>query len=190
MAIFATANVAASQQSGANPQREKQNLDTRGLAQIVAFSQAYSSRHWIPRSLQVCIFAVAVSFTLDQSTIGAYGIYGLNALERQSYNGVLAIVAQVIAATAKPVLAYVADGYSRQTCYVVILISNVVGYIIIATAPSAVLFVIGRLIAAPGRTGYDFVTITLVSDLSPLQWRGFMIAMVGLPYLFFSFPWR
>ncbi|KAH8431890.1 uncharacterized protein LDX57_009540 [Aspergillus melleus] len=163
------------------------NVQQSGVSRIESFSRLFGRRHPVAITLYFCIFAVAVSFSLDQSTTSAYDVYATGAFNRQSYIGVIEIAEAIIIAVSKPFLAKICDVFSRQTAYLLILVSYVIGYVVVATSPNAVALCVGRVISSTGQAGFDLVTDIIVGDLSPLQWRGFTSAMTSFPFLFLPF---
>ncbi|KKY16667.1 putative siderophore iron [Phaeomoniella chlamydospora] len=162
-------------------------IQQHGVSRIEAFSRLFSRRHPVAITLYFCILAVAVSFSLDQSTTAAYDVYATAAFDRQSYIGTIEIAEAIIVAVSKPFIAKICDVFSRQTAYIIILVSYVVGYIIVASANTAAALCVGRVISSTGQSGFDLITDIVVGDLSPLQWRGFTSALTSFPYLFLPF---
>lgn len=163
------------------------NIQQDGVSRIEAFSRLFGRRHPVAITLYACILAVSISFCLDESTTAAYDVYATGAFNRQSYIGTIDIAQAIIIAVSKPFIAKICDVFSRQTAYIMILVSYVLGYIVVAAAPNAVALCVGRVISATGQAGFDLVTDIIVGDLSPLQWRGFTSAMTSFPYLFLPF---
>lgn len=163
------------------------NIQQKGVSRIEAFSRLFSRRHPVALTLYACILAVSVSFSLDQSTVAAYDVYATAAYNRQSYIGTIDIAEAIIIAVSKPFIAKICDVFSRQTAYILILASYVVGYIIVASSQNAATLCVGRVISSTGQAGFDLITDIVVGDLSPLQWRGFTGAMTSFPYLFLPF---
>lgn len=160
------------------------SVQQEGISRIEAFSRLFGRRHPVALALYACIFCVAISFALDQSTTAAYDVYATGAYNRQSYIATVEVAESIIIAVSKPFLAKVCDVFSRQTAYCGILLTYVVGYVIVAASPTAAAFCVGRVISATGQAGFDMVTDIVVGDLSPLEWRGFTSAMTSSPYLF------
>ncbi|KAL5335904.1 hypothetical protein BJX70DRAFT_304707 [Aspergillus crustosus] len=162
-------------------------LQQNGVSRIEAFSRLFGRRHPVAITLYVCILAVSVSFSLDQSTTAAYDVYATAAFNRQSYIGIIEIAEGIIIAVSKPFIAKLCDVFSRQTAYIFILVSYVIGYIVVASSPNAAALCVGRVISSTGQAGLDLITDIIVGDLTPLQWRGFVSAMTSFPYLFLPF---
>ena len=166
---------------------EAHKIQQSGVSRIEAFSRLFARRHPVAILLYACILLVSIAFSLDQSTTSAYDLYATSALNRQALIGTIEIAEAIIIAVSKPFLAKICDVFSRQTAYIIILLSYVTGYIIVASAPNAAALCVGRVTAAAGQAGFDLVTDIIVGDLSPLQWRGFTSAMTSFPYLFLPF---
>ncbi|PVH84685.1 putative major facilitator [Cadophora sp. DSE1049] len=162
-------------------------IQQNGISRIEAFSRLFSRTHPTAITLYICILAVSIAFALDQSTTAAYDVYATGALNRQSFIGTIEIAEGIIVAVSKPFIAKICDVFSRQTAYIIVLVSYVPGYILVATAPDAIQLSVGRVISAAGQAGFDLVTDIIVGDLSPLQWRGFTSAMTSFPFLFLPF---
>ncbi|KAK5050405.1 hypothetical protein LTR84_003686 [Exophiala bonariae] len=162
-------------------------VQQNGVSRIEAFSRLFGRTHPVAITLYFCILAVSVAFSLDQSTTAAYDVYATGAFNRQSYIGTIEIVEAIIVAVSKPFIAKICDVFSRQTAYILILVSYVIGYIVVATSTSAAALCVGRVISSTGQSGFDLITDIIVGDLSPLQWRGFTSAMTSFPFLFLPF---
>ncbi|KAL2074272.1 hypothetical protein VTL71DRAFT_8050 [Oculimacula yallundae] len=162
-------------------------IQQNGVSRIEAFSRIFGRTHPVALMLYVCILAVSIAFALDQPTTSAYDVYATGALNRQSFIGTIDIAEGIIVAVSGPFIAKICDVFSRQTAYIIVLVSYVLGYILVATAPDAILLSVGRVISAAGQAGFDLVTDIIVGDLSPLQWRGFLSAMTSFPFLFLPF---
>jgi MFS family permease len=162
-------------------------VQQNGVSRIEAFSRLFGRTHPVAITLYFSILAVSVAFSLDQSTTAAYDVYATGAFNRQSYIGTIEIVEAIIVAVSKPFIAKICDVFSRQTAYILILVSYVIGYIVVATSTSAAALCVGRVISSTGQSGFDLITDIIVGDLSPLQWRGFTSAMTSFPFLFLPF---
>lgn len=178
---------AQDKEKGPSAAPQAHDVQQNGVSRIEAFSRLFGRRHPVAITLYVCILAVAVSFSLDQSTTAAYDVYATAAFNRQSYIGTIEIAEGIIVAVSKPFIAKLCDVFSRQTAYIFILASYVIGYIIVASSPTAAALCVGRVLSSTGQAGLDLITDIIVGDLTPLQWRGFIGSMTSFPYLFLPF---
>ncbi|KAH7360217.1 hypothetical protein BKA65DRAFT_576813 [Rhexocercosporidium sp. MPI-PUGE-AT-0058] len=113
-------------------------IQQNGVSRIEAFSRLFSRTHPTAITLYICILAVSMAFALDQSTTSAYDVYATGALNRQSFIGTIDIAEGIIVAVSKPFVAKICDVFSRQTACIIVLISYVLGYVLVATAPDAI----------------------------------------------------
>ena len=63
----------------------------------------------------------------------------------------------------------------------------VAGYLLVAGSSVVEEVVFGMLIYTVGHSGLSLVTEVLVADLSSLKWRGLVLSLTSLPFLFNSF---
>ncbi|EJD54788.1 MFS general substrate transporter [Auricularia subglabra TFB-10046 SS5] len=159
-----------------------------GVTRIQAFSRAMGARRWTTYVLYGAIGGIMVATCLDGSTISSYeaiaaGSYG----EHGQLLATISIVTTVMDAVSKPFIAKICDISSRQTALVTMLCCYVLGYAIVAGSRSAAGFAAGRVLSFLGNSGLQFTTNILISDISPLQWRGFVVGLTSTPWIWFSF---
>lgn len=61
------------------------------------------------------------------------------------------------------------------------------GYIVVAAAPTGAALCVGRVISATGQAGLSLVTQIVIADLTPLEWRGVCTALTDFCYLFLPY---
>ncbi|KAK0468474.1 drug:h+ antiporter [Desarmillaria tabescens] len=94
----------------------------------------------------------------------------------------------IIIACGKPVIAKVADVSSRGFAYVFfVLNTELVGYIVIASAQNIQTVAGGIVLYAVGYTGLQLLTSIIIADITTLQWRGFAVGMTSLPFIINAF---
>lgn len=76
---------------------------------------------------------------------------------------------------------------SRPTAYAVTLIFYVLGYLLVALAPTVSSIVVGMLVYTVGHSGLNLVTEIIIADLSPLKWRGLATSLTSLPFVVNAF---
>lgn len=89
----------------------------------------------------------------------------------------------IITAVSKPFIGKLSDITSRPSTYLFVLIFYCLGFIVAASASSFSAYVVGICFTAFAKSGLFLLSEIIVSDLTPLQWRQFFIAMLSSPYL-------
>ncbi|UZJ54080.1 hypothetical protein CBS101457_003400 [Exobasidium rhododendri] len=74
------------------------------------------------------------------------------------------------------------DLTSRPTIYTIVLLFYVLGFIVAASASTFPAYVVGICFTAFSKSGLDLLSDIIVSDLTPLHWRQFFLAMLSSPY--------
>jgi hypothetical protein len=86
-----------------------------------------------------------------------------------------------------PILAKVCDIMSRPSGLFISAAFFTIGYIIVAAAPTIHAVVGGEAIYTAGRTGTYQVMHILISDMTPLRWRGVVLGAYSLPFVLNGF---
>lgn len=81
------------------------------------------------------------------------------------------------------VLAKFADVFARSWTYAFSLTAYVVGFILIAFAPTLTAYIIGSVLVAIGGAAITLLNSVLCADLIPLQYRGLAQGILSTPYL-------
>ncbi|KAJ9480405.1 Glutathione exchanger 2 [Pseudozyma hubeiensis] len=159
-----------------------------GVSRIEALYRVFPRNHPVVWLVYASLAAVAIVFSLDQSTTAAYQLYATRTLGNHAkLFGIIATVEAIINAVSKPFLAKICDVFSRQTAYLLVAIFYTVGFVVVASAQTPGAFAVGRIITEVGQAGFDLVTDIVVADLSPLEWRGVATALTSSPYILL--PW-
>ncbi|KAE8342971.1 hypothetical protein BDV24DRAFT_173365 [Aspergillus arachidicola] len=88
-----------------------------------------------------------------------------------------------ISAVSKPFIAKISDITSRPYTYTLVLFFYVLGYIIVATCRTIAGYVVGDVFVVIGSSGLDLTNDIIVTDLTPLEWRGFARSMLSTPFI-------
>lgn len=131
-------------------------------------------------SVLVCAWAYSLDFaTTNNYAVDVSSYYH----QHSSVLSTLAIVTNIISAVSKPFIAKISDITSRPYTYILALAFYVVGYIVAATSQSISAYVVGESFVALGSSGIDLVNDIIVADLTPLEWRGFLGALLSTPFI-------
>ncbi|EJD53021.1 hypothetical protein AURDEDRAFT_54761 [Auricularia subglabra TFB-10046 SS5] len=159
-----------------------------GVTRIEAFSRAFGHSSWAMYVLYGAVAGIMVATCLDGSTVYTYEAIAASSYgEHGELLAAIATVTSIINAVSKPFIAKICDMSSRQTSIFVMLCFYVLGYIVVAASHTADGFAAGRVISVLGNSGLQFTTGIIISDLSPLQWRGFVEGLSAVPWIPFSF---
>ncbi|KFG87980.1 putative siderophore iron transporter [Metarhizium anisopliae] len=131
-------------------------------------------------SVLVCAWAYSLDFaTTNNYAVDVSSYYH----QHSSVLSTLAIVTNIISAVSKPFIAKISDITSRPYTYILALAFYVVGYVVAATSQSISAYVVGESFVALGSSGIDLVNDIIVADLTPLEWRGFLGALLSTPFI-------
>ncbi|OAA43658.1 Major facilitator superfamily domain, general substrate transporter [Metarhizium rileyi] len=131
-------------------------------------------------SVLVCAWAYSLDFATTQHyTVDVSSYYH----QHSTVISTLGIVTSIISAVSKPFVAKISDITSRPYTYIMTLSFYVVGYIIASTSQSISAYVVGEAFVALGSSGIDLVNHIIVADLTPLEWRGFLGALLSTPFI-------
>ncbi|KAJ3714836.1 major facilitator superfamily domain-containing protein [Lentinula raphanica] len=126
-------------------------------------------------------------YSLDNQTTSAYLAFAASEFENHSLISSIQTAQSIIVACGKPVIAKLADFSSRGTAYVVVLLFHVMGYILIASAPSINVVAAGIILFAIGYTGLQLLNQIIIADITTLEWRGLINGLIALPFIVNSF---
>ncbi|KHN98027.1 Major facilitator superfamily domain, general substrate transporter [Metarhizium album ARSEF 1941] len=159
-------------------------VQSQGVTRMEAIyrsTKTYKKGLWlVGGSVLVCAWA----YSLDFATTQHYSV-DVSSYYRQHSTvlSILGIVTSILSAVSKPFIAKVSDITSRPYTYVVALAFYVVGYVVAATSQSISAYVVGEAFVALGSSGIDLVNDIIVADLTPLEWRGFLGALLSTPFI-------
>ncbi|KAF9229770.1 MFS general substrate transporter [Gyrodon lividus] len=126
-------------------------------------------------------------YSLDASTTSVYLTFATSSFGEHSLISSITVAQSLIVAVGKPVIAKVADVSSRGTAYTGVLFFYVLGYIVIASAPSVSRIAGGIILYAIGYTGLQLLTQIIIADITTLTWRGLVVSLVSAPFLVNAF---
>lgn len=129
----------------------------------------------------VSIFICAYASSLDSSTTYNYQPFATSYFQHHSMLSTLSIATSIISAVAQPFIAKISDITSRPISYIVVLVFYVIGDIIIASSTTISAYIVGSVFKTIGNTGIDLLNTILIGDMTSLQWRGIMQAVIASP---------
>lgn len=134
-------------------------------------------------TLAVSIGLTMFAYSMDQGTTYLFNAIAASAFRRHSSLGAINTAGQLVRSISKPFLGKLADITSRPTTYVVVLIFYAVGFAVAASGQSIAAYTIGTCFTAFGKSGIDLLGDIIVADMTSLQWRGFFVSLLGLPFV-------
>ncbi|KAG7088741.1 hypothetical protein E1B28_012709 [Marasmius oreades] len=135
-------------------------------------------------AVSISIVVCAWAYALDSATTSHYAPFATSSFGTHSSGlAALAIASNIVSAVCKPFVAKLSDITSRPYTYTIILAFYVVGYIVVATSPSIQVFISGVVLVSIGSSGMDLLNGIIVGDLTTLEWRGFVGAILSLPFV-------
>ncbi|KAH7325384.1 major facilitator superfamily domain-containing protein [Rhizoctonia solani] len=139
---------------------------------------------WI---LYISIGALSYVYSLDTDTTPNYLPLATSEFGKHSFIGTIGTADGIITAVGKPCIAKIADLWSRPVAYSVVRKAVQIGYILVAFARTVYAIAGGMIMYTVGHTGLFLVTDIVVSDISPLDWRGFAAALTSSPVILNAF---
>lgn len=160
---------------------------TPGVRKVERFSHVlYHSG----RSGRMLLYILAVSigltmfgYALDQGITSQFTVIAASAFSHHAEIGAVNTSASIIRAISKPFLSKLSDITSRPTCYVIVLVFYVIGFVVAATCHDIGAYIIGISFTAFGKSGLDLLGDIIVADLTPLEWRAFWSGLLSAPFL-------
>ncbi|KAF8701670.1 MFS general substrate transporter, partial [Rhizoctonia solani] len=156
-----------------------------GVARVEALHR-HLNRTW-KWILYISIGALSYIYSLDTDTTPSYLPLAKSEFGKHSFIGTIGTADGIITAVGKPCVAKIADLWSRPVAYSVVLVFYIIGYILVASARTVYAVAGGMVMYTVGHTGLFLVTDIIVSDISPLEWRGFAAALTTAPVIINSF---
>lgn len=159
-------------------------IQSRGVTRMEAVHRAAKTNRTTLWLVGISVIVCAWAYALDSSTTGNYSPLVTSYFSQHSSGlATLSIATNIITAVCKPFIAKISDITSRPYTYTMVLVFYVMGYIIAASARSISAYVVGDVFVAIGGAGLDLVNDIIVADLTPLEWRGFVSAMLSAPFI-------
>merc|ERR1711977_756202 len=157
-----------------------------GVKRIEAFARATRGKkgHAILAAIAVSIYLCNWVYSMQESTTYAYSVWATGSFQSHSTGlATLNIATSVISSVSVPFLGKFSDVFGRPYIYVIALVFYVVGFVIIAFAPTLAAYVLGSVFVAVGGAAIGLLNAVLTADLVPLQWRGAAQGLLSTPYL-------
>ncbi|KAL1860775.1 hypothetical protein Plec18167_009186 [Paecilomyces lecythidis] len=159
-------------------------LQTQGVTRMEAVYRDVQTNRLSFYLVAASVLVCASAFSLDSSTTSSYSVEASSAYqEHSSVLSTLSIATGIISAVAKPFIAKLSDTTSRPYMYLLALVFYVLGYIVVAASHTIAGYVVGEVFVAVGSSGLDLVNDTIVADMAPLEWRGFVGSMLSTPFI-------
>ncbi|WFD22236.1 hypothetical protein MEQU1_000901 [Malassezia equina] len=133
--------------------------------------------------LYVAVFLLALAVSLDSMSFNLYLNDACSEFGALSSIGTIMIVQQLVRAISKLPLAKVADLAGRVWTLAMVVALYALGYALMARASTFLHLAIGAIVQSLGATGVGVLQSIIIADTSSVQWRGFLIGLVNLPYL-------
>ncbi|KAF2622402.1 MFS general substrate transporter [Macroventuria anomochaeta] len=161
--------------------------DTPGVKKVERFSHVlYHSG----RSGRLLLYVLAASvgltmfgYALDQGITSQFTVIAASAFSHHAEISAVNTAASIIRAISKPFIGKLSDITSRPTCYLIVLIFYVIGFVVAATCHDIGAYVIGISFTAFGKSGLDLLGDIIVADLTPLEWRAFWSGLLSSPFI-------
>ncbi|KAF2010563.1 MFS general substrate transporter [Aaosphaeria arxii CBS 175.79] len=164
---------------------------TPGVAKVERFSHVlYQSG----RSGRLLLYVLAASigltmfaYALDQGITSNFTIIAASSFNHHAEISTVSTAAAIIRAISKPFLSKLSDITSRPTCYVLVLVFYIIGFVVAATCHDIAAYTVGIAFTSFGKSGLDLLGDIIVADLTPLEWRAFWSALLSAPFLVTTF---
>lgn len=133
--------------------------------------------------LYVAVFVLALAVSLDSMSFNLYLNDACSEFGALSSVGTIMIVQQLMRAVSKLLLAKLADLAGRVWTLAFVVAMYAAGYALMARASTLLHLAVGAVVQSLGATGVCVLQSIIIADTSSVQWRGFLIGLVNLPYL-------
>ncbi|KAJ8117418.1 hypothetical protein OPT61_g1372 [Boeremia exigua] len=170
-----------------NPTKPHLESMTPGVKKVERFSHVlYHSG----RSGRILLYVLAASigltmfgYALDQGITSQFTVIAASSLGNHAEISAVSTAASIIRAISKPFIGKLSDITSRPTCYVIVLVFYVIGFVVAATCADIAAYVVGISFTAFGKSGLDLLGDIIVADLTPLEWRAFWSGLLSSPFI-------
>lgn len=161
--------------------------ETPGVKKVERFSYVlYHSGKSGRLLLYVLVASISLTmfgYALDQGITSQFTVIAASSLGHHAEISAVDTAAAIIRAISKPFIGKLSDITSRPTCYLVVLVFYVIGFVVAASCNSIAAYAIGISFTAFGKSGLDLLGDIIVADLTPLEWRAFWGALLSSPFI-------
>ncbi|KAL1408575.1 hypothetical protein Q8F55_005388 [Vanrija albida] len=144
-------------------------------------------RGWKLVLLWASIALIAYVWSLAAITTSIYGAFATSYFGKHTIVGTIAVLTNLSAAITLPLLAKLCDVFSRPASLSLATFIFIIGYLLVAVAQNVQTVVAGETLYSAGRTGIYQIMHILISDMTPLQWRGLVLGAYSLGFLLNGF---
>ncbi|KAJ7637628.1 major facilitator superfamily domain-containing protein [Mycena polygramma] len=157
-----------------------------GVTRIEALYLVFS-KGWKIWMLYGSLAIISFVYALSQSTTYTYEAYAASSFESHALIGTISVVVSIMGGVAKPFIAKVSDLSSRPLALAMSVFLYAIGYIVVAASTTIGAVAGGEVIYTMGNTGIDLISGIIISDITSLQWRGFMQGLFSVPFIITAF---
>lgn len=161
--------------------------EARGVRKVERFSHVLYHSGKSGRMLLIILTAsiglTMFGYALDQGITSQFTVIAASSFSQHAEIGAVNTAASIIRAISKPFIGKLSDITSRPSCYVLVLVVYVVGFVVAATCKSIGAYIIGISFTAFGKSGLDLLGDIIVGDLTPLEWRAFWSGLLSSPFI-------
>ncbi|KAF2449848.1 MFS general substrate transporter [Karstenula rhodostoma CBS 690.94] len=158
-----------------------------GVAKVERFShvlyQSGKSGRMLLYILVGSIGLTMIAYAFDQGITSQFTVIAASSFSHHAEIGAVNTAASIIRAVSKPFLGKLSDITSRPTCYVIVLVFYIIGFVVAATCNDIAAYTIGISFTAFGKSGLDLLSDIIVGDLTPLEWRAFWSGLLSTPFI-------
>ncbi|KAI3397103.1 hypothetical protein diail_11246 [Diaporthe ilicicola] len=155
--------------------------DQSGVATIEAAQAIWGKRG---RYLIIAGLAlIMIIYEIDNTTVYIYLNYATSSFNALSAIASLGTAKVVIFAAVKPPLAKISNVIGRGQTYLITMSFYILSYILMASASSLSVYVIGSVFYTIGQSGTNILNDIIISDITTARWRAFAIAVSFSPFL-------
>lgn len=155
----------------------------RRIENVRAMMELSEHGTYIMAGFITCLLVIAIAYTIENSTTPSYQVPAASSFLKHSMVATLGIATAIVGSVMKPFLAKLSDITSRPTCFLVAMVVYTLGAIITASSPTIGAYIVGEVLTTVGSQGIIFLNSLIISDLTPLKWRGLAKGIIASPYL-------
>lgn len=157
-----------------------------GVTKIEALYIVFG-KGWKLVGLWLSILLIYYVFSLGNNTIYNYTPFATSAFGAHSVVATIDVINGIMSGVSKPFIAKMADLWSRPGAMSFSVLFFTLGVIIVAAAQNITAVCVGLVIYTLGNSGINFLSGVLVADITSLQWRAVIQAIITSPNIINGF---
>lgn len=161
-------------------------LDSPAVTRIDSFRRSLGTRSQL-RLFLLAMLIWTIALAISSDTTFLYLAFATSYFGSNPLQSTIALLTSIVGAVCQPFWAKLADISSRPSCLAGAVVLYTVGYAVCAGSRTVTALAGGQVLYSLGSFGLSYLQTLIVSDTTPLRYRGLAYGCISFTFLPFTF---